>query len=264
MQPEELRRRIGAFPSWSYEFEFDNGVSTPVYDRELANRQRWRYAYLFERLLSVTGGSLRGRRVLDLGCNAGFWSLAAHEARADIVLGVDAREEFVEQASLVFEAKHVDPAAYRLQAADLFTQTFGEFDIVLCLGVIDQVDRPAELFELMAATGAALLLIDTDVSRSRSSLFETTRLYNKRVALGDGLVLLPSRQAVADLAERHGFATVALAPVAAGYSIMSSYRRERRCGFICHRASEVVDLPAEQRPHLVPWWLRDPAALVKA
>jgi tRNA (mo5U34)-methyltransferase len=263
MQAEELRRRIGAFPSWSYQFQFDNGISTPVYDRDLANRQQWRYEYLFERLLSVTGGSLRGYRVLDLGCNAGFWSLAAHEAGADFVLGIDAKEEFVQQASLVFEAKQVDPASYRLQTGDLFAQTFAQFDIVLCLGVIDQVDRPAELFELMADTGAALLLLDTDVSRSRASLFETTRMYNTRVALGDGLVLLPSRQAVADLAERHGFATVALAPITAGYSIMSAYRRERRCGFICHRGLEVVDLPAEQRPSLIPWWLRDPTALIK-
>ena len=35
---------------------------------------------------------LKGKRVLDLGCNAGFWSLNAAEAGADFVLGVDGRQ----------------------------------------------------------------------------------------------------------------------------------------------------------------------------
>jgi hypothetical protein len=99
------------------------------------------------------------------------------------------------------------------------------------------------------------------VSRSRASLFETSHLYSTRDAAGDGLVLVPSRQAVADLAERHGFNTVALALNATDYTGMSDYRRERRCAFICSRGPEIAGLPAEQRPNFVPWWVRDPRAL---
>jgi tRNA (mo5U34)-methyltransferase len=231
-------------------------------DRGQINRQRQRYAYFFERLLEATGGSLRGRRVLDLGCNAGFWSLAAHEAGADFVLGVDANEEYVEQAKLVFAAKQVDPASYLFRAADLFAfQPDREFDVVLCLGVMDQVDRPVELFEAMAASGAQVILIDTNVSRSRASVFELTHLYNTRDAIGDGLVLIPSRRAVAELAERHGFTTVALAANTTDFAGMSDYRRERRCAFVCSKSTDVSGLPEERRPSLLPWWVRDPRAL---
>ncbi|HEX3434321.1 MAG TPA: methyltransferase domain-containing protein [Solirubrobacteraceae bacterium] len=264
MEAEQLRRRIAAFPRWNYRFEFDDGIVTPVNDRGLVNRQSQRYAYLFERLLELTGGSLSGYRVLDLGCNAGFWSLAALQAGADYVLGIDADIECIEQAELVFEAKEVDPTRYLFRAEPLFARSFDrEFDIVLCLGIMDQIDRPVELFELMAGSGARALVIDTNVSRSRASLFETTRLYSPGPGAGDGLVLLPSRQAVADLAERHQFATVALAQNTTDQAGMSDYRRERRCAFICSRGFEAVDLPAEQRPKLLPWWLRDPAALIK-
>jgi SAM-dependent methyltransferase len=260
---EELRRRIASYPRWNQQFHFEQGVITPLSDRGLVNRQHQRHRYFFERLLDAMGGSLRGQRVLDLGCNAGFWSLAALEAGADFVLGVDVKPEFIEQAQLVFDAKAVDPARYLFRAADLFAVELDrEFDIVLCLGVMDHVDRPAELVERIAASGARVVVIDTEVSRSRASLFELTRLYETGATTGDGLVLLPSRQAVADLAERHGFTTVALAPNVTDYAGMSDYRRERRCAFICSRGVELAGVPAERRPALVPWWVRDPGALI--
>jgi SAM-dependent methyltransferase len=262
VEPEELRRRISAFPRWHYRFEFANGVSTPVSDRAQINRQRQRYAYFFERLLTAAGGSLRGRRVLDLGCNAGFWSLAAHDAGADFVMGIDFNEEYIEQARLVFEASGVDSHSHQFQQGDVFTQQLDRgFDVVLCLGLIDQVDRPVELFQLMAATGAELIVIDSNVSRAYTSLFELTTLYNTRDVPGDGLALIPSRQAVADLANRHGYETVALALEITDPAGMSAYRRERRCAFICSRPS-LSGLPVERRPRLVPWWVRDPGALV--
>jgi SAM-dependent methyltransferase len=261
VESEELRRRISAFPRWHYRFEFADGVSTPVHDRGQINRQRQRYAYFFERLLTAAGGSLRGRRVLDLGCNAGFWSLAAHDAGADFVMGIDFNEEYIEQAKLVFEASGADPGSYQFQQGDVFTQQFDRgFDVVLCLGLIDQVDRPVELFQLMAGTGAELIVIDSNVSRAATSLFELTTLYSTRDVPGDGLALIPSRQAVADLANRHGYKTVALALEMTDTAGMSGYRRERRCAFICSRRS-LSGLPVERRPRLIPWWVRDPRAL---
>ncbi len=262
MDAEQLRKRIAAYPRWTYRFEFDCGLSTPVVDRGRINRQHERYALFFARLLELTGGSLQGMRVLDLGCSSGFFSLAAVEAGADFVFGVDLKDEFIEQAELVFEAKGIERQRYELRAGDLFdTQLPARVDLVLCLGVIDQLDRPAELFELIAATGAGLVVIDTKVSRSKESLFELSRLYSTRDIAGDGLVLIPSRQAIADLAERHGFATVALAQEVGDYAGMSDYRRERRCAFICARDLDLTGLPAEKRPTLIPWWARDPRAL---
>lgn len=207
---------------------------------------------------------MAGRRVLDLGCNAGLWSLAATEAGADFVLGVDLKAEYIEQAKLVFEAKGIAAERYRFEVGDIFARPFAEkFDIVLCLGVLDRVDRPVELFDLMSATGAELLVIDTDVSRSHASLLELSRPYNARDIVGDGLVLTPSRQAVSDLAARHGFGTTALASNITDYRGMSDYRRERRCAFICARGVEIDTPPAERRARLLPWWLRDPRALTE-
>jgi SAM-dependent methyltransferase len=264
MHADELRQRIAAFPRWSYRFEFEDGVSTPVDDRGRVNRQRQRHAYFFSRLLALTGGTLRGMRVLDLGCSSGLWALSALEAGADHVTGLDFQEEYIEQAELVFAAKGIDPARYRFERRDVFAGALdGDVEVVLCLGLLGHTDRPAELFELIAATGARWIVIDTNVSRARSSLLEVTLQYDTRDLLGDGLVLVPSRQAVADLAARHGFQTVALAPNWTDLLGMSDYRRERRRAFICSRDEDLGLLPAERRRSIVPWWLRDPAALIR-
>jgi protein-L-isoaspartate O-methyltransferase len=263
VETEELRRRIAAFPRWSYRFEFDNGVSTPVGDRSRINRNEQRRAYFFARMLELTAGSLRGRRVLDLGCGAGFWTLAALAAGADFVLGVDSKPEYLEQAALVLAANGIEPSRYELRAADVLAEPpHGEFDTVLCLGIIDQVNRPVELFESMSGVGADLIVIDTEVSRARSSVFEVSHLYRTRDVTGDGMVLIPSRRAVADLAARHGFQTVALALNVTDYSGMDDYRRERRCAFLCSRRLDLGGLPVEKRASVIPWWMRDPRALL--
>lgn len=265
MDPVEIESRIAEFPGWLYEFEFDGGVRTPVSDRAMVNRQHERLRYVFDGLLAATGGSLAGRRVLDLGCNSGFWSLAAIEAGADFVLGVDAKQSYLDQADLVFEAKRVDPARYRFEQGNVLEHRFAErFDVVLCLGLMNHLCKPFELFELMSGTGAELIVIDTDVSRARLSLFELARPYSSGDSVEYPLVLVPSPAAVVDLAAQFDYATLALAPQIGDYSGMGDYRRRRRLAFLCSRGVPLEGLRAADGPSVVPWWVRDPRALLTA
>jgi hypothetical protein len=152
----------------------------------------------FDRLLSITDGTLKGMRILDLGCNAGFWSLLAIEAGADFVLGIDGRQMHVDQADLIFEARAVDRSRYRFEVGNFLHYPLGSFDIALCLGVLYHVSSPVELFNLMAATGAELLVIDTEVSQLSGNLFVlyTESLETHANALEDETVAHPTRGAI--------------------------------------------------------------------
>lgn len=259
MEVDELQDRLAAFPRWHYKFEFDNGVSTPMHDRDMINRHEQRRRYFFQALLGLTGGSLRGRRVLDLGCNAGFWSLLAIEAGADFVLGVDGQQTYIDQAELVFEAKDIEASRYRFEQGNIFEHDFAErFDVVLCLGLLDHVSKPVELFELMAGVGAELIVIDTEVSRARSSLFEMDTLYDRQSAVDHQMVLIPSRLAVIELAGQFGFKTVPLAQNITDYTGMKDYRRERRLAFICSKKLPLDALPSAKSAPLAPWWMQIP------
>lgn len=258
MDADELRQRIAAFPRWHYRFDFEDGISTPIAKPEEMNRHRQRRNYFFEALLEVNGGTLEGKRVLDLGCNAGFWSLQAIEAGADFVLGVDGREMHVEQANLVFEAKGVDRARYRFEEANIFAHDFAEqFDIVLCLGLMYHISKPVELFEIVARVNAETVVIDTSISFAPSSFFEVKRDHNlddPRNAIDYEIVLIPTRGAVIELASQFGFETVPLAHNMTDYTGMRDYQVQRRLAFICAKSVSLEALAREIPPPVTPRW----------
>ena len=255
MEAAELERRIAAFPTWSYRFEFAGGLSTPIFNRAMVNRHEQRRNYFFEPLLQLVGGSLRGRRVLDLGCNAGFWSLAAVQAGADFVLGLDARQMYLDQANLVFEAKGVEQARYRFEQGNVFGHELGEgFDVVLCLGLLDHVAKPFELFELMSSAGPSIILIDTQISRSRMSVFEVDTLYQRENVIDYETVLIPSRLALGELAAQFGYTAVPLPQNMTDYAGLRDYRHQRRLAFICAKGVALEGVERERRTR-APWWL---------
>jgi SAM-dependent methyltransferase len=244
----QLEERIAELAPWHYQIEFDGGVSTPISDPAKLNRHEQRRRYFFEALLRVTGGSLEGRRVLDVGCNAGYWASLAIEAGADFLLGVDARERQLDQARLVFEAKGIDPTRYRFEEANVFEHDFGEsFDVVLCLGLMYHVSKPMELFEVMAGVGAELIVVDTIISPSAESIFRVRREpVDKWLNAADmETVFIPSRQAVIDLAAQFGFETVPLALNMSDLTGLGEYRDRRRLAFICSRSLPLNDLDSE-------------------
>ncbi len=254
-QYQDLQERIDAFARWHYRFEFDEGVTTPVPDWSRVNRHEQRRRYFFDALVAVMGGSLRGRRVLDLGCNAGFWSLLAIEAGADFVLGIDSQQTYIDQANLVFETKGIDQASHRFERANALKCEFDEdFDVVLCLGLMEHVARPFELFERITSVGADVVVIDTALSRASSSFFEVSTLAQPQDGVDGKLVLVPTRQAVIELAARFGLQAVPLARNMSDWSGMEDYRSLRRLAFICSREAPPPTLPVEQASTIAARW----------
>jgi 2-polyprenyl-3-methyl-5-hydroxy-6-metoxy-1,4-benzoquinol methylase len=101
LQGEELRRKIASLDAWHYQFGL-KGNPTPIHKDDRVNRHVGRKEYIFDPMVEMFGGSLAGKRVLDLGCNPGFWSLCAAQAGCGYVLGLDGRQMHVDQANFVF------------------------------------------------------------------------------------------------------------------------------------------------------------------
>lgn len=247
--PEALRARVESFPRWHYEFDL-GGVRTPIANRAHVNRHAQRKEYFFSPLVRLCGGSLQGKRVLDLGCNAGFWSLAAIEAGADFVLGVDGRQMHVDQANLVFEAKGVDADRYRFELSDIFELDLHEeqFDVVLCLGLLYHVSKPFELMERIAGWNLDLLVIDSTLdTRAQGPYFRVVRqdLADPRAALDRPVALHPTSAAVLRLAEQFGYRCVMLRPRFTSWEGAGRYRAGSRRAFICSKRTELAGLDVE-------------------
>src|SRR5436309_8023505 len=130
LQPAELRERIKSFPYWHYSFDLGDGVIINPEDITGARSVR---DFIWPAVLELCERKdLKGLRVLDIACNAGYWSLKALNSGAEHVLGIDARPMHIEQSELVRDALGLDPARlhYRLMSIDdLSPDLVGRFDL---------------------------------------------------------------------------------------------------------------------------------------
>src|SRR5215217_1752096 len=256
----QLRKRIESFPRWHYEFDLD-GIVTPIFDPAHVNRHRQRKAYFFAPLVRLCGGTLAGKKVLDLGCNAGYWSLAAIEAGADFVLGVDGRQMHIDQANLVFEVKGIKRDRYRFEAASVFEldPPDAPFDIVLCLGLLYHVSRPVDLIERISAWNTDILVIDTALDPIRGPYFRLVRqnVNEPRSAVDRDIAFHPSSEAVARLVQQYGYGSVErLKPRFTSWEGATSYQRGNRRAFVCAKHSALDGFntePVAAWTRAVPW-----------
>jgi tRNA (mo5U34)-methyltransferase len=254
MHTTEIAQRIKTFPRWHYQFNLAGHV-TPILAPEFVNRQRERKRYFFDPLVELYGGTLRGKRVLDLGCNAGFWSLAAIEAGCDYVLGVDGRAMHVEQADFVFEVNQVDTSRYRFDVANVFDypfDSFETFDIVLCLGILYHVAKPFCLMEIASQVNSDLLVIDTSISELPGSFLSFTQEApldgDPRRAIDYRLVTYPTKMAIRDMGRALGYEVAVLKPSLVATEGMGDYRRKTRYAFLCAKRTELSALSAAVEP----------------
>jgi tRNA (mo5U34)-methyltransferase len=248
---EALRKRVESFSRWHYEFDLGGGVVTPIASVGHRNRHKQRKEYFLTPLVKLCGGTLAGKRVLDLGCNAGYWSLAAIEAGADFVLGIDGRQMHIDQANLVFEAKGVDPGRFRFQLADIYELDLDgeQFDIVLCLGLLYHVSRPFELMERISRWNTDLVVIDTTLdTKVRGAYFRVIQqdLDDPRASLDRPVALHPTWQAVRRLAEQYGYRCAALRPRFTDWHGANRYREGSRRAFLCSKHTDLSGLDPEE------------------
>lgn len=125
------------------------------------------------------GEVLAGARVLDIASHDGRWSLAALEAGAVSVVGIEARPELV--ANATDNLAHYGYGADRVDfvAGDVFTvlaeQSF-DVDVVLCLGFLYHTLRYNELLAGIRAAGPRHVIIDTEVLGGREGPLIRLRL----------------------------------------------------------------------------------------
>ena len=112
----------------------------------------------WRRFAGAVPDDLRGRTVLDIGCNAGFYSQEMKRRGADRVLGIDSDERYLAQARLAAEVAGVDIEFRRLSVYQL--PLLGErFDVVLFMGVLYHMRWPLLALDLIHAHVSRDLLI---------------------------------------------------------------------------------------------------------
>ncbi|MEO1240477.1 MAG: methyltransferase domain-containing protein [Pseudomonadota bacterium] len=139
MTLDEIKSRVSeldADPGWYQNIDLKNGLNTKtrrLWGEEIDHpRARW------EAVAPAFPQSFAGKSVLDVGCNAGFFSFVAADRGASSVYGLDNNSKYIEQAKFANTVRG-DNIRFQEGSATHLTSLKKTFDITLCIGLLYHV-----------------------------------------------------------------------------------------------------------------------------
>lgn len=236
---EEIREEFARYNFWHYAYEFEGGLSfatrhnNPGLDTDVAGRQLQRFRHFMPYVMAACGGSLEGKRILDVACNSGFWSIQCALLGAEVV-GFDARGELIEQAQLL---NRITGTGVEFHVLDFWMMSpellGGGFDVVLNLGFLYHVPNPLEALERTKRMAAEHILLDTAVHPAPECAIHLKweEAFDIRMAVDEGVVALPTKPAVELMLRHLGFSTWFEIPVRSR-DIPIDYLTSRRASWL--------------------------------
>lgn len=148
-----LKARIDALGPWFHNMDL-GGVRTAP-DHFLGNYPSDKFA----KFASVIPDDLTGKSVLDVGCNAGFYSIEMKRRGAERVVGIDSDERYLAQARLASE--ELGFGDIELRKLDVYNVgALGEtFDLVIFMGVLYHLRHPVLALDLIREHVAGDLML---------------------------------------------------------------------------------------------------------
>jgi tRNA (mo5U34)-methyltransferase len=155
---EELSRDIGRLGPWFHNLHLCGIATAP--DHFLGDFP----AVMWQSFRDDIPSDLRGKSVLDIGCNAGFYAIEMKRRGASRVLGIDCDDRYLDQARFAADVSGFDIEFRNLSVYEV--GTLGErFDIVLFMGVLYHLRYPLLALDRIHAHVARDLLVFQSMHR---------------------------------------------------------------------------------------------------
>lgn len=154
--PQKLKK-LGPF---FHDIDLGNGLNTApeIY------RMRSATNFFFPPLLKLFGGSLKGLRILDVGCNCGGFSFEASKYGPKKVIGIDADEKNIKQANAIKKYLRVKNVKFlRFKAEEINKKELGKFDLTILAGILYHLEDPIGVMKKISEVTKSTLLIDSHV-----------------------------------------------------------------------------------------------------
>jgi len=142
MSPVEIERRVHELGDWFQNLDLCGVRTAPNHFLGDYPNFKWRN---FEHAIPA---DLSGKTVLDIGCNAGFYSLEMKRRGAARVVGIDSDEQYLAQARFAAEVTGADIEFRQLDIYDV-AQLRERFDLVLFMGVLYHLRHPLLALDLL-------------------------------------------------------------------------------------------------------------------
>jgi tRNA (mo5U34)-methyltransferase len=163
MSSTAVQRRIDELGPWFHNIELE-GVSTAP------NHFLGNYPYVkWRKFADAIPTDLTGMSVLDIGCNAGFYSIEMKRRGAARVLGLDFDDVYLAQARFAAEIADQQIEFRKLSVYDV--GALGErFDIVLFMGVLYHLRHPLLALDLIREHVVGDLMVFQSMQRGSAQV----------------------------------------------------------------------------------------------
>ena len=160
---ERVAERIRELGDWFHNLDLDGVQTAPDHFLGDYPRVKW------QRFQHAIPADLRGKTVLDIGCNGGFYSIEMKRRGADRVVAMDFDDRYLAQARFAAEALGCEIEFRKLSVYDV--QKLGEqFDIVLFLGVLYHLRHPLLALDLIHEHVARNLFVFQSLQRGSETV----------------------------------------------------------------------------------------------
>jgi tRNA (mo5U34)-methyltransferase len=157
-EQQQLNDRIHALGPWFHNLRLEGIETAP--EHFLGDYP----AVKFERFRNILPKDMTGMTVLDIGCNAGFYSMEMKRRGADRVLGIDTDQRYLRQARFAAEVNHMDVEFRTLAVWDVASLN-ERFDLVIFMGVLYHLRHPLLALDLIHEHVARDLLLFQSMQR---------------------------------------------------------------------------------------------------
>src|SRR5690554_3170811 len=169
---ERIKSEIESMAPWFHNIHLPGGEQTAP-DHFLGDFPRFKW----KEIEPYIPDDLTGWKVLDIGCNAGFYSIELAQRGAE-VLAIDLDPHYLKQAEWVAKQFHLEKAITfkNLQIYDLAEMEIA-FDIVWFMGVFYHLRYPLLGLDIVAEKTKKMMIFQT-LSMHDESVLEVTEDYN--------------------------------------------------------------------------------------
>jgi tRNA (mo5U34)-methyltransferase len=163
MSQDAIRQKVRDLGDWFHNLNLRGVQTAPNHFLGDYPETKWR------NFANAIPADLRGKTVLDIGCNAGFYSIEMKRRGADRVLGVDSDDTYLAQARFAAEMCEADIEFRNLSVYDV--AALGErFDLIVFMGVFYHLRHPLLALDLIHEHVAKDLLIFQSMQRGSESV----------------------------------------------------------------------------------------------
>jgi tRNA (mo5U34)-methyltransferase len=171
MSQEEIEERVRELGDWFQNIDLHGIPSAPHHFLGDYPAVKW------QRFAAAVPEDLTGKSVLDIGCNAGFYSIEMKRRGASRVLGIDSEPMYLAQGRFAAEVLGMEIEFRQLSVYDV-AQLREKFDLVIFMGVLYHLRHPLLALDLIREHVAGDLLLFQSMQRGSQEVGTLTSDYD--------------------------------------------------------------------------------------